>query len=266
MKEYGGQACVDHKKVLGDIQEDIIAFTSARKKASIIVKTDGGYRIYTKGGPDFLGAAITKIIGNDGQTYEIDDEVPADEGLGEVNTGRDILSRTVEIFAKQALRTILMAYRDFTEDEYEGIKAEHNNFETEEDREALEAELTAVGIWGIQDPLRDGISDAIAKCRIAGIKVIMCTGDNLDTAIAISKNAGIVTSEEAEGEDANYTCTTGADFRTKVGEQLIEDIDDKGKKIISVENKKEFGNFFKHLRVLARAQPLDKKILVTGIQ
>jgi magnesium-transporting ATPase (P-type) len=66
MKEYGGQACVDHKKVLGDIQEDIIAFTSARKKASIIVKTDGGYRIYTKGGPDFLGAAITKIIGNDG--------------------------------------------------------------------------------------------------------------------------------------------------------------------------------------------------------
>lgn len=176
------------------------------------------------------------------------------------------MSRTVEIFAKQALRTILMAYRDFSEEEYEGIKAEHNNFETEEDREALEAELTAVGIWGIQDPLRDGISDAIAKCRIAGIKVIMCTGDNLDTAIAISKNAGIVTSEEAEGEDANYTCTTGADFRTKVGEQLIEDIDDKGKKIISVENKKEFGNFFKHLRVLARAQPLDKKILVTGIQ
>lgn len=48
---------------------------------------------------------------------------------------------------------------------------------------------------------------------------------------------------------------------------MVEDIDDvTGKKVISVENKKEFGNYFKHLRVLARAQPLDKKILVTGIQ
>ena len=57
MKEYGGENCVKHKKKLetDGIYEDIIAFTSARKKASIIVKTDGGYRMYTKGGPDFLG-------------------------------------------------------------------------------------------------------------------------------------------------------------------------------------------------------------------
>lgn len=41
-------------------------------------------------------------------------------------------------FAKQALRTIMMAYRDFSADEYEQIKADNNNFETEEDREALE--------------------------------------------------------------------------------------------------------------------------------
>lgn len=95
----------------------------------------------------------------------------------------------------------------------------------------------------------------------------MCTGDNLETAIAISKNAGIVTEKEAEGPNAEYACTTGKDFRTKVGEALVEEIDEvTGKKLTSVENKKEFGNYFKHLRVLARAQPLDKKILVTGIQ
>ena len=52
-------------------------------------------------------------------------------------------------FAKQALRTIMMAYRDFSEEEYEQIKAENNDFATESDREILEQDLTAVGIWGI---------------------------------------------------------------------------------------------------------------------
>jgi magnesium-transporting ATPase (P-type) len=46
----------------------------------------------------------------------------------------------------------------------------------------------------------------------------MCTGDNLETAIAISKNAGIVTEEEAEGPNGEYACTIGKDFRQKVGE------------------------------------------------
>ena len=82
LEEYGGQGCVDHKKQLDDIQADIIGFTSDRKKASIIVKTDGGYRMYTKGGPDFLGSAVTKIIGNDGNSYAMDSEVPADEAFG----------------------------------------------------------------------------------------------------------------------------------------------------------------------------------------
>jgi P-type E1-E2 ATPase len=55
--------------------------------------------------------------------------------------------------------------------------------------------LTAIGIFGLQDPLRDTIVSSINKCKTAGIQVIMCTGDNIDTAIAISKNAGIVTEE-----------------------------------------------------------------------
>jgi P-type E1-E2 ATPase len=71
--------------------------------------------------------------------------------------------------------------------EYEAILAEEGNLETD---------LTAIGVYGIQDPLRDGIYESIDKCRTAGIRVIMCTGDNLDTAIAISRNAGIVNPEE----------------------------------------------------------------------
>jgi magnesium-transporting ATPase (P-type) len=126
--------------------------------------------------------------------------------------------------------------------------------------------LIAVGIWGIQDPLREGIEDAINLCKIAGITVIMCTGDNLDTAIAISKNAGIVKEEDAEGPNKEYTCTTGKEFRTKVGEDLLKIEDPKtGKVTESVRNMKEFAHYFKHLKVLARSSPLDKRILVTGV-
>ena len=57
----------------------------------------------------------------------------------------------------------------------------------------------------------------------------MCTGDNLDTAIAISKNAGIVKEEEAEGDFKKYTCTTGKEFRENVGEDLIEEEDEKNR-------------------------------------
>lgn len=55
--------------------------------------------------------------------------------------------------------------------------------------------MTAIGIFGLQDPLRPTIVASIKQCKAAGIQVIMCTGDNIDTAIAISKNAGIVTDE-----------------------------------------------------------------------
>lgn len=95
----------------------------------------------------------------------------------------------------------------------------------------------------------------------------MCTGDNLDTAVAISKNAGIVSEEDAEGEFARFTCTTGAEFRAEVGEELLKEEDPKtGKVTESVANMKAFANYHKHLRVLARSSPDDKRILVCGLQ
>jgi len=109
------------------------------------------------------------------------------------DTGRGVLERTVKQFADNALRTILMTYRDMSMADFVEMKANNNDFEKDVDRECLENNLTAVGIWGIQDPLRDGIKESIDKCRVSGIDVIMCTGDNKDTAVAISKNAGIVT-------------------------------------------------------------------------
>lgn len=68
-----------------------------------------------------------------------------------------------------------------------------------------------VGIFGLKDPLRNGIADAIAKCHRAGINVRMVTGDNLITARAISLEAGIITEADlADGEDADILCMNGS--------------------------------------------------------
>jgi Ca2+-transporting ATPase len=99
-------------------------------------------------------------------------------------------------------------------DDYNNLKAANNDFEKEADRECLEDNLEAIGIWGLQDPLRETICDSIAKVKIAGITTIMCTGDNIDTATAISINAGIIEEHEL---DNKYTCMTGEEFRNYVG-------------------------------------------------
>ena len=70
--------------------------------------------------------------------------------------------------------------------------------------EKIESDLTMVGIFGLKDPLRPKIREAVEKCHKAGINVRMVTGDNIDTARAISLEAGILTQEDlqADAEDA----------------------------------------------------------------
>ena len=88
---------------------------------------------------------------------------------------------------------------------------------------------------------------------------MMCTGDNIDTAIAISKNAGIVT--EAECLESEFSCMTGKQFREHVGG--LKKNDDGTE---TVANMAKFRQVKKHLRVLARSSPEDKYLLVTGLQ
>lgn len=92
----------------------------------------------------------------------------------------------------------------------------------------------------------------------------MCTGDNIDTAIAISENAGII---DKNAERGQYTCMTGKNFREAVGGLTKKpDPEDPKKEIDCVANMKKFKEIKKELRVLARSSPEDKLLLVTGIQ
>jgi len=209
MNDMGGRGCIDFKK---DLTEDrvlcVVPFTSTRKRGSIVVRypdlegTDQEVRVYCKGAPDMLFPDTSKVVCNDGTVQSVDDSTKVPDSLlngdaeGAEDTHMGIYNRTVKKFADQAYRTILVAFKDMSMGDYETLKSEHNDFATDEDRNVLETDLTGLGIFGLQDPLRPTIVKSIEACRKAGITVVMCTGDNIDTAIAISKNAGIITQQE----------------------------------------------------------------------
>merc|ERR1711865_195770 len=102
--------------------------------------------------------------------------------------------------------------------------------------------MVLVGLAGIKDPARPEVKDAIANCKLAGVRVIMITGDNKATAEAIAHEIGIF----EEGEDTSKKNFTGYEFFTDyTEEERIELLmSDKGG------------------RVFSRTEPRDKQQLV----
>lgn len=138
-------------------------------------------------------------------------------GLIKLTEGKkeEIMKKIVtETFAKKAYRTLLIAYREYTMEEYKRLEAANNQFALESDREVLEKDLTMIGIFALQDPLRDEIVESVKICHKAGVNVRMVTGDNLDTAKAIALEAGILDPKDA---DLPYACMDGKSFREACG-------------------------------------------------
>lgn len=106
------------------------------------------------------------------------------------------------------------------------------------DFDDLAQDLTLVAIAGLEDPLRDGVRDAVAKCHRAGVTVKMCTGDNVLTARSIASQCGIFTKGGIIME--------GPVFRKLSQPEMIEIVP--------------------RLQVLARSSPEDKQILVETLK
>jgi len=97
----------------------------------------------------------------------------------------------------------------------------------------------------------------------------MVTGDNLETAVAIAKEAGIISSggpgAKNKSNSSRYRCMTGPDFRREVG-GLREEVGADGRKKEVIVNPIQFREIVKELRVLARSTPHDKYVLTVGLK
>lgn len=120
-------------------------------------------------------------------------------------------------YAKLTFRTLGIAYADFSDEEWAELEARHNGLTETADRRKIDKDLTMIAMFGIQDPLRPGIKEAVESHARAGVTTIMVTGDNIETAKAIAHSAGILSDEDVEMVNSNpkigkLICMEGRDF------------------------------------------------------
>lgn len=167
-------------------------FDSTRKMMTTIhQRNDGTWISFTKGAPDAVISLCT-------QKYE------NGRAVAMTKADREAAVYDNKNMADRALRVLCAAYRIYDE------------MPQDTEPQALEKDLTYIGLVGMIDPVRDEVIPAIQQCRNAGIRPVMITGDHKDTAVAIGKQIGII-KDESEA-------VTGAQLDEMSDEQLEADI------------------------------------------
>merc|ERR1711968_385372 len=212
------------------------AFSSARKAMSWVVELPGGagFRLYSKGASEIVLDLCDDVLA------KLKDEV-------------------IPGFADDGMRTLCLAYRDFDSQARDWEQKLEGSDGAEFDAENA---LTMIGIVAIEDPLRPEVPSAIARCYKAGIDVRMVTGDNLNTAISIAKNAGILRKEHFTRDPVTEKPIVKPDFAMEGKEfrKRVHANEGTGKFMQA-----EFDLIWPKLRVLARSSPQDKLTLCNGL-
>ncbi len=192
-------------KALADNKECAVTqqqgFNSANKFSQ--ARIDSAGKTFYKGAPERLLAKADKYLDGSGTVCDID---------------MAVLNQKIDELASKAMRVLAFGYS-----------------ESEMTENAINDDVVIIGLVGIRDDVRPEAKEAIKEVQGAGIQVVMITGDRLETAIAIAKDAGLL---------QNST------DRALSSAQLNEMTDEEVKEIIS------------EIRVIARALPTDKSRMV----
>lgn len=166
-------------KVLGRVERykllHILEFDSDRRRMSVIVQAPSGEKLlFAKGAESSI---LPKCIG------------------GEIAKTRI----HVDEFALKGLRTLCIAYRQFTAEEYEDVNRRlfeaRTSLQRREEKLAgvfqyIEKDLVLLGATAVEDRLQDKVRETIEALRMAGIKVWVLTGDKHETAVSVSLSCG----------------------------------------------------------------------------
>lgn len=149
---------------------DEIPFDSDRKMMTTLHRMGSSSVSYTKGSPDEILKRCTHI--------RLDGKVVPFTSAHKQN-----IRNAIKEMSSRALRVLALAMRTG-------------------DRKVTEKELIFVGLAGMKDPIRPGVAEAVTSCQKAGVKVVMITGDRVDTAYAIAGELSIA--------DSMSQCMTGS--------------------------------------------------------
>ena len=174
-----------------------IPFTSERKIMTTVHKTlKGNLEAYVKGAPEIVLKRCTKMLA-EGKLKKLSD------------ADRRIILEANEKMANSALRVLGIAYKDLA-----GVEVKNVADQTSEDN------LTFLGLTGMIDPPRDEAKGANLKCRDAGIRTMMITGDHKLTAIAIAKELEMIQNDKAL-TGAELDNLSDEEFENVVGEVSV---------------------------------------------
>ncbi len=162
-------------------------FDSVRKRMTTVHKLKtGGYRIITKGAPDMLLPLCTSTSNGHGMNNAL---------------RRELLSKN-EKMASDALRVLAVAYRDTDKIPTSADDAERG--------------LIFTAFAGMIDPPRPEAKLAVARCKTAGIKPVMITGDHIETARAIARELGIYTNGDKSMTGAELDKLSDDDLKKNI--------------------------------------------------
>lgn len=185
---------------------DEIPFDSDRKMMTTLHRMGSSSVSYTKGSPDEILKRCTHI--------RLDGKV-----VPFTPSHKQNIRNAIKEMSSRALRVLALAMRTG-------------------DRKATEKELIFIGLAGMKDPIRPGVAEAVESCQKAGVKVIMITGDRVDTAYAIAGELSIA--------DSMSQCMTGSQ---------LDHLPDA-----------EFKKAVRNIRVFAQVSPSHKTKIVKALK
>mgnify|MGYP004456360607 FL=1 len=185
---------------------DEIPFDSDRKMMTTLHRMGSSSVSYTKGSPDEILKRCTHIR-LDGKAVPF------------TPSHKQKIRNAIKEMSSRALRVLALAMRTG-------------------DRKATEKELIFIGLAGMKDPLRPGVAEAVESCQKAGVKVVMITGDRVDTACAIAGELSIA--------DSMSQCMTGSQL------DHLPDV--------------EFKKAVRNIRVFAQVSPSHKTKIVRALK
>lgn len=216
--------------------EAVFPFSSSRKSMATVIRipTEGApiYRVHVKGASELLLNKCSRIVSMHDPLYHNQHRYAANNYDISTRTmtieNKSRMSKIIQSYATRCLRTLAICYQDF------------DSWPTHTKIEQVieEGGLTLLGIVGIEDPLRNGVTDAVSECQRAGVCVRMVTGDNMLTAKSIARQCGIYS--------YGSIAMDGPTFRKLTPTERLE--------------------LLPRLSVLARSSPEDKRLLVNALR
>ena len=168
-------------------------FDSGRKMMSVVNQApDGNYIQHTKGAPDVILSRCTKI-------HTAQGDVPM------TDEWRKRIQDANKSMADDALRVMAAARVNYGKEKPSDFSAD-----------ALEHDMTFLGLCGMIDPVRPEVKQAVSEAHSAGMRVIMITGDHIDTAVAIATELGIIVDRSQAITGAELDKMSDEEFADKI--------------------------------------------------